>query len=251
MLRRDPGAQRARRECARGRRQHQPPVELHVPDEAGDRAARAGKSRELAGARAESVCGARRESCEQRRQLDQAAAARQRVDEAGAEGRDQDEKDFSDTRCGGSAARQRAAASAPRAPERHARGLCAAASATPASYQCSMSRNETDCGGGRPGKPGAMSSRVNQRTSSSSSSARGTASGRGPRREADHQRRRERPRLRRVILAFGHRDAGFLAAPRGRRRPRGSRPARRNPQSSNSGPLATTPGVRATPVRRR
>ena len=89
-------------------------------------------------------------------------------------------------------------------------GVCARGRSEPESYQCSISRNETDCGGGSPGNPAAISWRVNQRTSSSSSSARGTDSAAATRRKADHQRRRERPRLRRVIGRFEHRHAGFF-----------------------------------------
>ena len=78
------------------------------------------------------------------------------------------------------------------------------------SYQSSIRRNDTDCGGGRPTAPEATSARENQRTSSSSSSAFATAPGAARRREADHQRRRKRPGLRRVVPGIDGGDAGLL-----------------------------------------
>ena len=75
------------------RRQHETPVETHVPDEAGNGAAGAGESRQLARAEQRGVRRIR-EGRKQCRQLDQSAAAGQRVDESRAERSDEDEEDF-------------------------------------------------------------------------------------------------------------------------------------------------------------
>ena len=91
----------------------QAPVEPHVPDEARDRARGAGETRELAGAEQGRVRRLRKRR-KQRRQLDQAAAAGQRVDEAGAERGDEHEAGFRASRrvcegCGQRAGVSRAA----------------------------------------------------------------------------------------------------------------------------------------------
>ena len=197
------------------------------------------------------VCGACGKRREQGRHLDQSAAACQRVDEARAERGDQHQQDLE--RHGAVAEGAGTGRGQPRREPQSVQAgrLRAAGQVEPESYQCSISRNETDCGGGRPGKPAAISSRVNQRTSSSSSSARGTdvCRGRAP-------CSRSSATTGTATVATSGRSTRAPSrrsprAPRAPRRPRGSRPARRIPRSSNNGPRATTPGGRAARARRR
>ena len=76
--------------------------------------------------------------------------------------------------------------------------------------QVSMRRHEIDCVGGASASPEVTCSRVNQRASSSSPlTVHGAAGGRAGE-EAEHERGRERPRLRGVVAHVADRDAGFL-----------------------------------------
>ena len=89
-------------------------------------------------------------------------------------------------------------------------GVCARGRSEPESYQCSISRNETDCGGGSPGNPAGDFLASEPADVLEFFVSAWDRLGSGDRRVADHQRRRERPRLRRVIGRFEHRHAGFL-----------------------------------------
>ena len=98
--------------------------------------------------------------------------------------------------------------------------------------QCSMIRREIEMRPDTTTDPSASaatsSSRVNHRAASISSacSRRSVPSAAG--REAEHERRRERPRLVAEVGDVGDLDPDLLAPPRGRPPRRASRPARRS-----------------------
>ncbi len=116
-------------------------------------------------------------------------------------------------------------------------------------YQCSTSRRAIEMPDGSCTSPDAAasrsSSRENQRASVTSTPSTSMCGSSGRRAAADHQRRRERPRLAAQVGDLADRRRRPPPPPRGARRPRSTRPARRSRRGSRSVRAATARRGRA------